>query len=646
MTTKNKLLMESGTFAVGTNYWASHAGTAMWSDWRPDVVERDLQALAEAGLQILRVFLLWPDFQPLTQLYTGEGQPAEIRNGEDPFPDTAAGRAGVSAEAVRRFREFTDIADRHGLKLIVGLVTGWMSGRLFVPPALEGRNVLTDPVALMWEVRLVQFIVRHFLDDPAILAWDLGNECNVMAPVPGHEAAWTWTATIVNSIRAVDPQRPIISGMHSLSPQGKWTMQDQGELTDLLTTHPYPVFTPHCNQDPVNTIRTQLHATSESLFYADLGHKPCFAEELGTLGPMVCSEEIAAQFIRAGLFSLWAHDLRGLLWWCAADQTQLPHAPYDWYAMERELGLLRVDGTPKPVLGELGRFARFISGLPLSALPQRVKEGVCILSDAQDQWGVAYSAFVLAKQAGFDLEYQYEAQPLKPAQLYLLPCITGHQVVNRRNYLELMARVADGATLYISYDGGFLSHFEELTGLKVLTRSRRAQPVEVAFDGIEPGLRLPLSSSYQLALATLRGQVLGSEGGGNPALTCAPYGKGHVYFLGFPLESMLAATPGAFHAAQAPSYWKLYRRIAEPYLAERVVRKAHPMLGITEHPLAPDRRCVVLINYSPEAVTAELQLAAGWAIGESWYGALPQTSAAAICTVNANDAIVFTVVQR
>ena len=71
MTTKNKLLMESGTFAVGTNYWASHAGTAMWSDWRPDVVERDLQALAEAGLQILRVFLLWPDFQPLTQLYTG-----------------------------------------------------------------------------------------------------------------------------------------------------------------------------------------------------------------------------------------------------------------------------------------------------------------------------------------------------------------------------------------------------------------------------------------------------------------------------------------------------------------------------------------------------------------------------------------------
>ncbi|MFN2111449.1 MAG: beta-mannanase, partial [Anaerolineae bacterium] len=270
----HKILITPGSFVVGTNYWASHAGTAMWRDWRADVVERDFRTLAEEGLQVLRVFPLWPDFQPITQLYGGAGRPVEIRHGEEPLPETKAGQAGVSAEAIRHFEEFTQLAAKYDLKLIVGLITGWMSGRLFVPPALEGRNVLTDPVALLWEMRLVRYFVRHFKDNPAIAAWDLGNECNCMAPILHHQAAWTWTATIVNAIRAIDPDRSVVSGMHSLTPTGDWRMQDQGELTDVLTTHPYPVFTPHCNQDPVNTIRTQLHATAESLFYAELGGKP------------------------------------------------------------------------------------------------------------------------------------------------------------------------------------------------------------------------------------------------------------------------------------------------------------------------------------------------------------------------------------
>lgn len=50
------MFTEPGRFVVGCNYWASHDGTAMWSDWRPDVVDEDLRKLAAAGLQVLRVF--------------------------------------------------------------------------------------------------------------------------------------------------------------------------------------------------------------------------------------------------------------------------------------------------------------------------------------------------------------------------------------------------------------------------------------------------------------------------------------------------------------------------------------------------------------------------------------------------------------
>ena len=36
-------------------------------------------------------------------------------------------------------RTISRIAERNGIKLIVGLVTGRMSGRQFVPPVFEGR---------------------------------------------------------------------------------------------------------------------------------------------------------------------------------------------------------------------------------------------------------------------------------------------------------------------------------------------------------------------------------------------------------------------------------------------------------------------------------------------------------------------------
>ena len=89
-------LVQSGRFVVGCNYWASHAGTRMWEDWRPDIVTRDLRRLEQGGLQVLRVFPLWPDFQPLTLLRTG-WNPVEYRHGEVPLPDDPCGQAGLSA---------------------------------------------------------------------------------------------------------------------------------------------------------------------------------------------------------------------------------------------------------------------------------------------------------------------------------------------------------------------------------------------------------------------------------------------------------------------------------------------------------------------------------------------------------------------
>jgi len=54
----------------------------MWSDWRPDIVERDFQQLKALGVRTVRCFPLWPVFQPLSLLRRGGGSPVEYCFGE------------------------------------------------------------------------------------------------------------------------------------------------------------------------------------------------------------------------------------------------------------------------------------------------------------------------------------------------------------------------------------------------------------------------------------------------------------------------------------------------------------------------------------------------------------------------------------
>ena len=643
----------------------------MWHDWQPEIVATDLKQLSEAGLQVLRVFPLWPDFQPISQLYGGAGNPQEIRFGEKPLPasaewqvgdgeaDVAPGggtpfaiqharyavSAGMSLSAMAHFAVFADLAQQNGLKLIVGLITGWMSGRLFVPPALEGHNVLTDPLAIQWETRFARAFVRNFKEHPAILAWDLGNECNCMATVPNAEAAWAWTSAIGNAIRVEDATRPVVSGMHSLdepNEDGAWRICHQAELTDVLTTHPYPYFTPHCDQEPINTLRNGLHATAQTRWYGDVGNTAALAEEVGTLGPMFASEAIAANYARMTLFSLWANDCRGLLWWCAYDQNLLTQAPYDWTPIERELGLIRADRSLKPVIAEFGKFRAFLDALP-QPLPARIREAVCILSHGQEQWGIAYASFILAKQAGFDLTFQYADQPLKEAALYLLPSVSGGSPFSRRFWYELDAKVRAGATLYLSLNDGILSPFKEPFGLEVQTRRKRTTLANVEIPAIQGSPVFKVASPAQYRFASAGAGILGSEEDGNPAFTSHPWGDGRILFLSVPIEQHVSNTPGVFTDPDAQPFWKIYRHIAEEsiYTHSRAVRKDNPLVGITEHPLDDNRHVLAIVNYSPAPQPVNLTFASGWHATDGWYGPLP-TKAGQI-SLAANDAAVFVI---
>ena len=615
-------------FQLGCNYWASHAGVYMWRNWDRAVVEADLARLSRCGVNVLRVFPLWPDFQPLTRLLSNGG--SELRRGDTPLDRTTPeGLAGVDAQMMHRFEELLSIAEQHRMCLIVPLITGWMSGRMFYPPAFEARNPITDYETVKWEIRFVKYFVRRFKDYRCILAWEPGNETNVMSFCDdGWKQGdyWVWLSHIVHAIRSEDPTRPVYAGMHGLSLHGESgaAIAEVGELCDMLTVHPYPPFVPHCSVDGLDSRRAMLHGTAEALYYADISGRPCLCEEIGTLGSSLGDEETAARYLRANLYALWSHGSAGLLWWCACDQTELDYPPYDWCACERELGLLRADGSLKPVAAEMQAFREFLRTQP--PLTPHQRDAVCILSRSQNNWAAAYSTQLLCKQAGLDVRFTDGEDPLPDSPIYLLPSLTG-DAIPKRTWRSLMERAKDGALVYVSWQDAVLSSFEAITGLRVQSNAARAE-AQTQVDFPEMALRLTLSGPRRLALLPLpETRVLGTEPDGNPVFAFHPYGKGGFYFLSFPLETMLADQPRAFDGT---AYYRLYQCMFSAHTDRKVMARSLPELLLTEHPVSASVSTVIALNYGPET-RHTLTLRPGWQLGQVVCGHVTEPSPGTLC---------------
>ena len=601
---KNTIFSDGAPFFSGCNYWASNAGTFMWRNWDPAAVERDFKQLSAHGVTVLRCFPLWEDFQPLTEHSKFAQEFEEFRMGEEPLPDTEIGSAAVDPVMLDRFHQLCALAQKYGLKLIVGLITGWMSGRMYIPTAFQRRNLLTDPEVIRWEVLFVRCFVRELKNEPAIVAWDWGNECNCLAPHTDAEM-WLWGNTITSAIKLEDSGRPVVSGMHG---SDRSTQQAVGEVADILCTHPYPAFTPHCNVDALYSFRSAFHAAAETSYYADMGHRPAFVEEIGSFGPTYTSESVSAAYLRNAYWNSYAHSCHGALWWCANDQYKLPQTPYDWVAMERELGLLRPDGSPKPALEEMKKFNAIVSAHPL---PRHRIDGTVILSRDTDCWGLAYMSFLLAKQAGFDIQTVWCQEKLPDSKFYILPSITGFSVIHKHRYLQLLEKIHGGATLLITADNGAVQPLEP-TGIIIETIFQAAEPALVKSEKYNFELKIP-RSSHMMLTERPGTEVLAVDSEGRPSFTCAQYGKGKILFLNAPLESALLTTPAAFEK-KAPHYSVIYEIAAEKAGIERIVKRSDRQVTLTEHFISEDTLAVVAVNNNQESCETELEIAKSWQI--------------------------------
>ena len=596
--------LNPGRFIVGANYWASHAATQMWRTWDAKAVEADLRVLAEAGIRLLRVFPNWADFQPIHACFlSGDNcrtvYETRMFDAEEPLPDTPCGRAGVDERMVERFEAFCDMAAALGIRLIVPLLTGQMTFRNYVPPALANRDPFSDPYALMWEGRYIECLVSRLKAKKAIFAWESGNESCILGESRNAAASEFWLRYIHQAIRCADPSRPVV-GVNGLCipAESVWPSIMNGRLSDMVTTHPYGFWGDVYNDDFLSP-RSLTFAAAQTLALEQIAGKPAFVEEHGARRQEQTSREGVARYMRAMLWNLWAVDAKAMLWWCAFDQTGQTIAPYNWRQPCVELGLFHRDRSPYPAVAALTRFAAMQDDLPFEALPKAKPDAVVISADND----VIHSSYVLARQTGIFPAFASPEQPLPDAGCYFLPDALGRAHLTLERWEELKARVRAGATLYLSWNDTFLDSMEEVAGVEVAFREKRAGTDLCDFGDFH--VEVPYAVKRRFNALTAETLAVNQDGEG--VFFRNRFGKGMVHVFIHNVEKTFYESSGHYES----DAWKIWAKVCP---VERILSTGDKNVFVSEHFFDNERCALLVVNNGTSAFAGLPALRNGWRV--------------------------------
>ena len=361
----------SDRFVLGVNYWPRRKAMYWWKHFEAGEVREEFALIASLGMTVVRIFLLWEDFQP---------EPGS-----------------VSSERLDDLATVCDSAAECGLTLDITFFTGHMSGPNWSPTWLLAgapkagalqlvsggqvvdsgyRNPYTDAEALEAERLLIETVVRRLREHPAVGIWNLGNEPDLFAEPPDERTGEAWVRDMTALIHSLDPHHPVTCGLHQASLQRNNGLRiDQVfGATDLAVMHAYPMYL-HWARSPLDP---DLVPFTCALTTALCG-KPTLMEEFGgcTVAPgepsqtwswtaygkprtqFMASEEDMAAYLAAVLPRLVDVGATGAVLWCFADYVPelWDKPPCGESRHERFFGLVRPDGSLKPHAEVLRDFA-------------------------------------------------------------------------------------------------------------------------------------------------------------------------------------------------------------------------------------------------------------------------------------------------
>lgn len=393
----------------GANYTPSKDWMHSWLDFTPDDVRRDFGALAELGLDHVRVFPLWTVLQP--------------------------NRTLIRTKALDDVRAMVDIAAEFELDASVDVIQGHLSSFDFVPAWLStwhDRNMFTDPKALDGQVTLVQRLAGALRDAPNFLGLTLGNETNQFSahthpspwPVTTDEAGG-WIEALLAAAHEAAPDLPHVHSEYD----AVWYMDDHGftpahasRLGAMTTIHSW-IFNGTAQRYGGRSVASDRHAEyliELSRAFATDPERIVWLQEVGA--PANCLDEAEMPgFLEATLrSSARTANLWGVTWWCSHDVSR---ELGDFPELEYSLGLIDQSGAAKP-LGR--RFAELIPELRARVAPPDRSTAIVVEVDehetpvsraALSPGGAVFQAWVDACAAGDDPALVTSRTALDPVAL-------------------------------------------------------------------------------------------------------------------------------------------------------------------------------------------------------------------------------------
>ena len=338
-------------FSVGVNYWPRRSELAMWRRFDAGEIGEELARIAGFGLDTIRFFLPWDDFQPR--------------------PDE------VAPEMLDRLERFVGIAHEAGLRTVPVLFCGRLAGRDRLPSwARSPRGVGDLYAGPMLDAQLVfaRAAGERLRAHPAVHAWDLGHAFTQLSqPSRARARTGDHTPQLVSEATVAQWSARLTSALRETSSIGTTAGAYAGDLTSDRGVRlgslamPFAFASLEALGPDLGFARDRLDAeavpflamltsvfTHKPVAVTAFGHVECRADTFSLDYPCLGEEENAA-YCSAVLQRLHADGRLGAFWWCWADAL-----PGDGAIAppESAFGIVRADGSEKPVGAALAAFAR------------------------------------------------------------------------------------------------------------------------------------------------------------------------------------------------------------------------------------------------------------------------------------------------
>lgn len=334
---------------MGANYTPTEGWFHHWLDFELDSVRRDFDSIAALGLDHVRVFPLWPIFQP--------------------------NRTLIRPRAVQQLCLLVDAAAERGLDVSVDALQGHLSSFDFVPSWLHSwhrRNMFTEPEVVDAQTHYLRTLAEALAERPNFIGMTLGNEVNQFSGPPHPDPdpctpaeAERWLERLLATCERAAPGRLHVHGEYDavwFRDDHPFTPAQAARLGGATALHSW-VFNGTAQRHGRSGAATVHHAEYQielSKAWAEPGRR-VWLQEIGAPAPLIPPEH-AAEFAERTLErALDCADLYGVTWWCSHDVSR---SLADFPTLEYDLGLLTAERVRKPIAKVVAELAAAVRESP------------------------------------------------------------------------------------------------------------------------------------------------------------------------------------------------------------------------------------------------------------------------------------------